>query len=78
MAIDDVFHWGGDFADVFIYDIYPYTMFDYRYGNSGNCRSRGSASCTTDLPIAERDGHFQQGPGVLGRHVLTRRGSRIS
>lgn len=35
MAIDDVFHWGGDFADVFIYDIYPYTMFDYRYGDFG-------------------------------------------
>ncbi len=31
VAIDDVFHWGGDFADIFIYDIYPYTMFDYRY-----------------------------------------------
>jgi len=35
MAIDDVYHWGGDFADVFIYDIYPYTMFDYRYGDFG-------------------------------------------
>ena len=35
VAIDDVFHWGGDFADVFIYDIYPYTMFDYRYGEFG-------------------------------------------
>ena len=35
VAIDDVFHWGGDFADVFIYDIYPYTMFDYRYGECG-------------------------------------------
>jgi len=35
VAIDDVFHWGGDFADIFIYDIYPYTMFDYRYGEFG-------------------------------------------
>lgn len=35
VAIDDVFHWGGDFADTFIYDIYPYTMFDYRYGEFG-------------------------------------------
>jgi hypothetical protein len=35
VAIDDVFHWGGDFADAFIYDIYPYTMFDYRYGEFG-------------------------------------------
>ncbi len=34
-AIDDIFHWGGDFADVFVYDIYPYTMFDYRYGEYG-------------------------------------------
>lgn len=34
-AIDDVFHWGGDFADMFLYDIYPYTMFDYRYGEYG-------------------------------------------
>jgi hypothetical protein len=35
VAMDDVFHWGGDFADIFIYDIYPYTMFDYRYGEPG-------------------------------------------
>lgn len=34
-AIDDIFHWGGDFADMFLYDIYPYTMFDYRYGEYG-------------------------------------------
>ena len=34
-AIDDVFHWGGSFADMFMYDIYPYTMFDYRYGEYG-------------------------------------------
>lgn len=35
VAMDDVFHWGGDYADIFIYDIYPYTMFDYRYGEAG-------------------------------------------
>lgn len=34
-AIDDVFHWGGEYADLFLYDIYPYTMFDYRYGELG-------------------------------------------
>lgn len=34
-AIDDIFHWGGAFADMFLYDIYPYTMFDYRYGEYG-------------------------------------------
>jgi hypothetical protein len=34
-GIDDIFHWGGDFADMFLYDIYPYTMFDYRYGEYG-------------------------------------------
>lgn len=34
-AIDDVFHWGGEYADMFLYDIYPYTMFDYRYGEYG-------------------------------------------
>jgi len=32
IAIDDVFHWGGDFADIFVFDIYPYMMFDFRYG----------------------------------------------
>ncbi len=32
IAIDDVFHWGGDFADLFVFDIYPYMMFDFRYG----------------------------------------------
>ena len=35
IAIDDVFHWGGNFADVFVYDIYPYLTFDYRYGELG-------------------------------------------
>ena len=35
VAIDDVFHWGGNFADVFVYDIYPYLTFDYRYGDLG-------------------------------------------
>jgi len=34
-GIDDIFHWGGEFADMFLYDIYPYTMFDYRYGEYG-------------------------------------------
>jgi hypothetical protein len=34
-AVDDIFHWGGEFADMFLYDIYPYTMFDYRYGEYG-------------------------------------------
>ena len=32
IAIDDVFHWGGDFADMFVFDIYPYMMFDFRFG----------------------------------------------
>jgi hypothetical protein len=35
VAMDDVFHWGGDFADVLAYDIYPYLTFDYRYGELG-------------------------------------------
>jgi len=35
MAMDDVFHWGGDYADLFVYDIYPYLTFDYRYGEPG-------------------------------------------
>ena len=33
IAIDDVFHWGGDFADMFVFDIYPYMAFDYRFGD---------------------------------------------
>ena len=32
MFVDDVYHWGGDFADTFVYDIYPYMMTDFRYG----------------------------------------------
>lgn len=32
IAIDEVFHWGGDFADLFVFDIYPYMMFDFRFG----------------------------------------------
>lgn len=34
-AVDDVFHWGGDFADMFVFDIYPYMMFDFRFGKPG-------------------------------------------
>ena len=37
-AVDDVFHWGGDFVDMFLYDIYPYTMFDYHYGEPSQIR----------------------------------------
>ena len=32
LAIDDVFHWGGDFADMFVFDIYPYMSLDFRFG----------------------------------------------
>ncbi|MDY0167463.1 MAG: hypothetical protein RBS80_13020 [Thermoguttaceae bacterium] len=32
LAIDDVYHWGGDFADMFVFDLYPYMMFDFRFG----------------------------------------------
>jgi hypothetical protein len=35
LAVDDVFHWGADFADTFVFDIYPYMMFDFRYGAYG-------------------------------------------
>lgn len=35
LAVDDVFHWGGDFADMFVFDIYPYMMFDFRFGKPG-------------------------------------------
>lgn len=38
MAIDDIYHWGGDYADLFVYDIYPYLTFDYRYGEMGRIR----------------------------------------
>ncbi|MCD6175882.1 MAG: hypothetical protein J7K65_08990 [Planctomycetes bacterium] len=35
LAIDDVFHWGGDFADLYIFDIYPYLSIDFRFGQCG-------------------------------------------
>jgi len=38
IAVDDVFHWGADFADTFVFDIYPYMMFDFRYGECGKLR----------------------------------------
>ncbi|AHF16196.1 hypothetical protein NIASO_15635 [Niabella soli DSM 19437] len=38
IAMDDVFHWGGNFADVLAYDMYPYMTFDYRYGAPGKLR----------------------------------------
>lgn len=38
LAVDDVFYWGADFADTFVFDIYPYMMFDFRYGEFGKFR----------------------------------------
>jgi hypothetical protein len=38
LFIDDVGHWGGDFADTFIFDIYPYMMFDFRVGEPSKLR----------------------------------------
>ena len=35
IAIDDVYYWGGDFADIYVYDLYPYMMYDFRYGEFG-------------------------------------------
>ncbi len=35
IAIDDVYHWGGDFSDYYIFDIYPYMTLDYRFGEPG-------------------------------------------
>ena len=35
LAIDDVFHWGGDFADLYIFDLYPYVSIDFRFGWCG-------------------------------------------
>ncbi len=35
IAVEDVFHWGADFADLFVFDIYPHMMFDFRYGDCG-------------------------------------------
>jgi len=32
LAIDDVFHWGGDFSDMYVFDIYPYMSLDFRFG----------------------------------------------
>ena len=32
IAIDDVFQWGADFTDMFVYDIYPYWNLDFRFG----------------------------------------------
>ncbi len=35
LAIDDIFHWGGDFSDMFVFDIYPYMSLDFRFGRPG-------------------------------------------
>lgn len=32
IAIDDVIHWGGDFSDLFVFDMYPYMSIDFRFG----------------------------------------------
>jgi len=38
IGVDDVFHWGGDFADTFVFDVYPYMMTDFRYGEPSKLR----------------------------------------
>jgi len=38
MFIDDVFHWRGDWADMYAFDIYPYDAEDFRYGQCGMLR----------------------------------------
>ena len=35
LAMDDVFHWGADFTDILVFDIYPFMFFDFRYGACG-------------------------------------------
>ena len=35
---DDIYHWGGDYADVLSFDIYPYLMKDFRYGLNRDLR----------------------------------------
>jgi hypothetical protein len=37
VGMDDVYHWGGDFADIYIYDIYPYMSIDFRFGDFSRC-----------------------------------------
>lgn len=32
LAVDDVYHWGGEYADMFVFDIYPYMSVDFRFG----------------------------------------------
>jgi len=32
IGVDDIYHWGGDFADMFVFDIYPYMSIDFRFG----------------------------------------------
>ncbi len=38
IGMDDVFHWGGDASDIYVFDIYPYHFLDYRYGKAGYVR----------------------------------------
>lgn len=38
IGVDDVFHWGGDASDIYVFDIYPYHFLDYRYGKAGYVR----------------------------------------
>jgi hypothetical protein len=49
--MDDVYHWGGEFADIFVYDIYPYMSLDYRFGEVGQLRQPRQA--TTHYSFAQ-------------------------
>ena len=70
LAIDDVFHWGGDFADMFVFDIYPYMMFDFRFGEPAKTPQTANQPDPLRLrPDAKSHPGVRQGTGVLGRHV---------
>ena len=73
LAVDDVFHWGGDFADMFVFDIYPYMMFDFRFGEpSPAAQAAHQPDALLLRPDAEPDAGLRQGVGLLGGDLQSR------
>ena len=70
LAIDDVFHWGGDFADMFVFDIYPYMMFDFRFGEPARLpKPRISQTHYCFAQMRNLAAGLRQGAGILGRDL---------
>src|SRR6185437_4876182 len=67
--VDDVYHWGSDWADLLTFDIYPYLMKDFRYGPNRTLMVPRMSQ--THYAFAHMRNLFESGGKSLGFYVGT-------